>query len=276
MVDTIPVERAFDKMGADVVVRKITNRRWGRQLIRPSIDIREVEGKETFILDVPENLSDRVSVSVIDNQPKLRHLLLQIRTEGEIVGRAEVEKYLCGHDERHWFVSAVQAKNVKDAFDVLKPQDVHAHEKRIGVKRAHKNKHHNGAFTRQGEWFFVPAPDFNPGKNPIIHRNEPISRGRGSKPHICEELIRFGGETVYISSSYPNGITESQFNKLRMEARLRGQTTTNENWQRRVADATVYVRGKVRHPDHKTVELKGWHRVQINGELVSANVRFLD
>ncbi len=275
MVDTIPVERAFDKMGADVVVRKITNRRWGRQLIRPSIDIREVEGKETFILDVPEDLSDRVSVSVIDNQPKLRHLLLQIRTEGEIAGRAEVEKYLCGHDERHWFVSAVQAKNVKDAFDALKPKDVHAHEKRIGVKRARKNKHHNEAFTRQGEWFFVPAPDFNPGKNAIIHKNEPISRGRGSKPHMCEELIRFGGERVYVSSSRPNGITESEFNKMRREAVARGERQT-ENWQLRVADATVYVRGKVRHPDHKTVDLKVWHRVQINGEIVSANVRFLD
>jgi len=262
-------------MGADVVVRKITNRRWGRQLIRPSIDIREVEGKETFILDVPEDLSDRVSVSVIDNQPKLRHLLLQIRTEGEIAGRAEVEKYLCGHDERHWFVSAVQAKNVKDAFDALKPKDVHAHEKRIGVKRARKNKHHNEAFTRQGEWFFVPAPDFNPGKNAIIHKNEPISRGRGSKPHMCEELIRFGGERVYVSSSRPNGITESEFNKMRREAVARGERQT-ENWQLRVADATVYVRGKVRHPDHKTVDLKVWHRVQINGEIVSANVRFLD
>lgn len=276
MIDTIPVERAFDKMGANVIVREDKPQRFRRQLIRPTIDVREVEGKETFILDVPEDLSDRVSVSVIDNQPKLRHLLLQVRTEGEIKGQAEVEKFLCGHDERHWFVSAVQARNVKDAFDVLKPKDVHAHEKRIGVKRARKNKHHNEAFTRQGEWFFVPAPDFDPGKNAIIHKHEPISRGRGSKPHICEELIRFGGEIVYISSSYPNGITQSQFDKLRMEARLHGQTSIDDNWQRRVADATVYVRGKVRHPDHKTVELKGWHRVQINGELVSANVRFLD
>ncbi len=274
MVDTIPVERAFTKMGADVIVREEKPQRFRRQLIRPTIDIREVEGKETFILDVPEDLSDRVSVSVIDNQPKIRHLLLQIRTEGEIRGQAEVEKYLCGHDERHWFVSAVQAKNVKDAFDALKPKAVHAHEKRIGVKRARKNKHHNEAFTRQGEWFFVPAPDFDPGKNAIIHKNEPISRGRGSKPHICEELVRRGGQAVWVSARFPNGLTEEQYKAWMKSASPMDRQTYR--FQPRVADAEVYVRGKVRHPDHKTVEFKTWHRVQINGEIVSANVRFLD
>jgi hypothetical protein len=34
----------------------------------------------------------------------------------------------------------------------------------------------------------------------VIHRNEPLSRGAGSKPHVCEEMMRRGGETVMVSS----------------------------------------------------------------------------
>lgn len=275
MVDTIPVERAFDKMGANVIVREDKPQRFRRQLIRPTIDVREVEGKETFILDVPEDLSDRVSISVIDNQPKIRHLLLLVRTEGEIKGQAEVEKYLCGHDERHWFVSAVNGKNVMDALTNLKPASVQSIEKRVGVKRARKNKHHNEAWTRQGEWFFIPAPDFDPHAEKTTYcRNEPITRGRGSKPHMCEELARRGGQVVYVDGSHPNGMTESEyqaFMKTIPEERKRFL-----NFRTMVADAEVYVRGKIRHPDHKTVDLKIWHRVQLNGEIVSSAVRFLD
>ena len=41
----------------------------------------------------------------------------------------------------------------------------------------------------------------------------------------------------------------------------------------------VYVRGRVRHPDHKTVMLDGWHEVLSNTENLShamRNVAFLD
>ena len=40
-------------------------------------------------------------------------------------------------------------------------------------------------------------------------------------------------------------------------------------------DAAVYVRGEVRHPDHKTVYLEGWHRVFMNTENRSMAMRFL-
>jgi hypothetical protein len=44
-------------------------------------------------------------------------------------------------------------------------------------------------------------------------------------------------------------------------------------------DAFVYVRGRIRHPDHRTVVLHGWHRVVMNTESQSKamrNVAFLD
>jgi hypothetical protein len=42
---------------------------------------------------------------------------------------------------------------------------------------------------------------------------------------------------------------------------------------------TVYVRGRVRHVDHKTVVLDGWHQVLSNTENLSyamRNIAFLD
>jgi hypothetical protein len=40
-------------------------------------------------------------------------------------------------------------------------------------------------------------------------------------------------------------------------------------------DASVYVRGKMSHPDHETVTLNGWHRVLMNTESRSKAMRFL-
>jgi hypothetical protein len=44
-------------------------------------------------------------------------------------------------------------------------------------------------------------------------------------------------------------------------------------------DAVVYARGRVRHADHRTITLHGWHRVLMNTEGQSRamrNVAFLD
>jgi hypothetical protein len=44
-------------------------------------------------------------------------------------------------------------------------------------------------------------------------------------------------------------------------------------------NAGVYVRGRVRHADHATIELVGWHRVVMNTEgqaRAMRNVAFLD
>ena len=127
---------------------------------------------------------------------------------------------------------------------------------------------------RQGEWFFVPAPEAHENAR-VIYRNEPLSRGGGSKPHICEELMRRSGVAVMVSSAYPNGVTEPDYNRL---------VDTNPkvrrmSWRRMVRDAQVYARGHIRHRDHKTIHLDGWHRVYMNRERFAKHARqiaFLD
>jgi hypothetical protein len=50
------------------------------------------------------------------------------------------------------------------------------------------------------------------------------------------------------------------------------------SWQWMDRDVTV-MRGSVRHPNHKTVHLDGWHRVHMNRDRFAARARqiaFLD
>jgi len=51
------------------------------------------------------------------------------------------------------------------------------------------------------------------------------------------------------------------------------------DWRQMMRDPTVYVRGRVWHPDHKTVALDGWHRVFMNTEAQAPGAKavvFLD
>jgi hypothetical protein len=44
-------------------------------------------------------------------------------------------------------------------------------------------------------------------------------------------------------------------------------------------DPTAYARGKISHPDHATIRLPDWHRIEMNTENRSramAHVAFLD
>jgi hypothetical protein len=127
---------------------------------------------------------------------------------------------------------------------------------------------------RQGEWFFVPAPEMNE-KAQVIHRNEPLSRGGGSKPHICEELMRHSGVSVMVSSYHLTGITESEYNRLIKAdpAARRDPDARRLSWHRLIRDAQAYARGDVRHPDHKTIHLDGWHRVYMNRERFAKHAR---
>lgn len=180
-------------------------------------------------------------------------------------------KFLCGHDERHWFVAAVPeraaAANVNSAFEALRPTAVRQELDRKRVKRKNRNRRRNDAFLRQGEWFFVPAGERN-FQALLVLRNEPLRRG-GGKPHICEELVRIGGELVYVSAQHPNGVTEANYRKLI----IRKPKLRNLQWVTQRRNPGVFVRGKVRHADHKTIVLDGWHEVLMNTETQSAAMR---
>jgi hypothetical protein len=85
------------------------------------------------------------------------------------------------------FAAAVPGDGVRDVLTALanlRPKEIEGREA-----------------IRQGEWFFVPKIGVN-DKDAVILRNEPLSRGGGSKPHICTQMMRRGGETVMVCSRY--------------------------------------------------------------------------
>lgn len=255
------IERHFAKIGARAKVHPETRRNRTNGV---TIDIGH-DGEGEFF-DIAMARTSRADVRVVDAQPRIRHLLLMSdQDDGK-------HKFLCGHDERHWFVAAVPERasvsNVKTAFEALKPVGVRQREGQLKVKPRKRNRRRNEAFIRQGEWFFVPVPDWMRVDEKLIFRNEPIARG-GGKPHMCEELVRQGGELVYVSPKHPQGLTELQYRRLiNRQPKLR-----NLQWVAQRRNPLVFVRGKVRHSDHKTIVLSGWHQVLMNTETQSVAMR---
>jgi hypothetical protein len=232
------------------------------------LDIRRDKQGEYFeIRTAPGSEQELVVLNV---QPREKHLLLLSRQFGEQGQFLAKQKFLCGHDERHWFVAAIPenepVSTVAAAKIALKPEEVRAREGLLGISRSASFRRRNSAFIRQGEWFFVPtALQADPL---LVLKNEPLSRGNGGKPHWAEECYRSGGDTVYVSAKYPTGLTAEEYKKLPASER-----STGFNIMKR--DAAVYVRGKMSHPDHETVTLNGWHRVLMNTENRSSAMRFL-
>jgi hypothetical protein len=255
----------FGRIGARLQVTEVAM----RSQRGPGIDIRADNIGEYFDIRVPAN--DRVDYDVVDLQPKLRHLLLLARrADGK-------EKYLCGHDERHWFVCAVPERrgvaSVVAAMEALQPAEVRMLATRT-LRPKDRLRRHIEVFIRQGEWFFVPDENIVVNER-FVHTNEPISRGNGSKPHMCQFLYRHGGEAVMVCSRHPRGVTIQQYHKI-----LQTQPKAAQwDWRSMQRNAAVYVRGRISHPDHKTVVLDSWHRVLMNTEHEAPgrhNVVFLD
>jgi hypothetical protein len=237
--------RHFSRMGARILLQEFRP----PLQVKIRIDVSRDRSGEFFHVACEEG----VVPEVLDVQPSTHHLVLMVRDRGSR------NKFLLGRDERHWFAAAVPGDNVRDvrtAIASLRPTEIEG-QKAI----------------RQGEWFFVPAMDV-PEKGAVIHRNEPLSRGAGSKPHICQQMMRSGGETVMVSLKNPEAITLGEFQTL-----LEANPNEHHHWRRMTRDAEVYVRGEVRHRDHKTIDLEGWHRVYMNRERFAKHapqIAFLD
>jgi hypothetical protein len=169
-------------------------------------------------------------------------------------------KFLCGHDERHWFVAAVPeaargVSGVAAAKAALQPPAVRELVERTRPKDPFRRR--NAAYVRQGEWFFVPAAIDPPDS--LVLRDEPLSRGRG-RAHVMQFAYRRGGHVVYVNERHPTGISEARYERLTPDQRRSG------SWRRMVRDPEVYAKGAVRHPDHATIHLGDWHRVLMNTE----------
>ena len=266
-MDTILLSKKFEEIGARVQLRPTINHRFRRELA--GIDIRTDNKGEYF--DVRLAADDQVDYEVIDVRSDMRHLLLMARRDS---GK---QKFLCGHDERHWFVCAVPGESVSsvvNAMEALQPRIVRG-AVRNRVKRVKDRlRRRNKAFVRQGEWFFVPVESLTVDPRLII-KNERLSRGGGSKSHMCQYLYRTGGRIVWICQRYPQGVTEEAYQGL-LKAFSKAK---NWGWRQMTRDPEVYVRGRVWHPDHKTVVLNDWHRVVMNTEREApgaTHVVFLD
>jgi hypothetical protein len=255
------LERRFAAVGARV---KVAEGPWRGE---PRIDVRTDARGEYF--DIRFAVGEGgVELEVVDVQPRDRHLLLLART-GE-----EKSKFLCGHDERHWFVAAVPeaargVSGVATAKAALQPQAVRALVERTRPKEPFRRR--NAAYVRQGEWFFVPAAGLDPA-DAFVLRDERLSRGRG-KAHVMQYAHRRGGATVYVNRRHPAGISETRYARLTPDQRRSGA------WMRMVRDPELYAKGTVRHPDHATIHLAGWHRVLMNteqGARAMRHVAFID
>lgn len=273
-MDASLLRMKFAMLGARAKVRPLVQNRWPQTPGPVVIDIGHDRQGEYF--DIQSHAD--ADVVVLDVQPKDRHLLLMVRQPAQRHGQsAAKDKFLCGHDERHWFVAGVpevaSVSTVVTAKEALKPDLVRTLERGKKGSRQSRLRRKTSTFVRQGEWFFIPAMDVQADAK-LVRRNEPIRRGRG-KPHLCEFLYRVGGTTVYVCNQHPNGLTDAEYRGLLK----RISAAAKWNWRTMQRNPVVFVRGKVSHPDHATIHLGGWHRVEMNTENRSramASVAFLD
>ncbi|MFO0594437.1 MAG: hypothetical protein U0228_04015 [Myxococcaceae bacterium] len=143
--------------------------------------------------------------------------------------------FLAGMDEQHLFIAMLPAPatTVWSAHVLLRPEAVRNAER--------------GAFektVRQGEWFFVSLAPRElaeveaaaKGSLSKVRRDIGIAQAagifRGGRPHVADEVLVLQAVS---------GVGAA-------------------------ANTRVYVRGRVRHPDHATVELRPWRRAIVNTE----------
>lgn len=268
-MDTLLLNTKFERIGARLkIIQRPTRRMRASGLV--SLDIGTDRLGEFFEIS-PQAGADP-EVEVLDVQPSDRHLLLLVRE-----GQAK-NKYLCGHDERHWFVAGIPETapvgTVRQAKQALQPKEVQLAVARNSVSGKARNRRKNAAFLRQGEWFFLPVENLVVDEA-VLLRNEPLRRGNGGKPHWVDFCYRTGGEVVYVCNRHPNGVTESVYRTILS----RNSQAKNWGWRAMRRNPGVFVHGRVRHADHATITLHGWHRVLMNTEGESSamrNVAFLD
>ncbi len=267
------IRRHFARIGTEIQIEAVQEPRARRRLpdVDYSIDVTGNNRNENFLLLVREEAIRNYQFLAVDIRPADRHLLLMSRR----LDTNEKRKFLCGHDERHWFVAGIPKEssvaNVAQAMEALKPLDAQFSQRKARVKRKSWNRRHNAGFIRQGEWFFIPYPEFSPSKHGVILKNEPLRRG-GGKAHMVQEIYRTGGQTVYVCQQHPNGLRTFEYEKL-----LRSRPEARKwYWHVMALNPTVYARGTVRHADHQTIVLPFWHQVRLSNEGNDGAVAFLD
>jgi len=267
------LQKSFERIGAKVNITKAVDERVRQRLVRQTVPVRlnitTKRGEEIFEVSIREETLPDLELSVIEVRPQDKHLLLLAR---HLDGNGDAiikDHFLCGRDERHLFVASVDGvSTVAAAKASLKPNEIL--HKEVGLNEEKRNRRKTKAFRRQGEWFFIPTSLVVPAN--LIRSQEPLVRGTGSKAHIAQYAYRTQGETVMVCSRFPQGLTEPQYKALID----RDRKAKHLNWRQMVRNAGVFAKGTVRHADHATIVLDGWHRVLMNTEARTEAVAFLD
>jgi len=261
-MNTHNLSKAFASIGTRVCIDRVRNARSPL-----GISVSKDKKGEYFSIRVDQTYTHiPFCIHIAETNKKLKQMVIAISyTIGEFKALFTTQHFLIGKDECHLFVAGLNnGISVKKAFTELRPGSISATLSATGVKEKNWYKRKNKTFIRQGEWFFIPAA-LPPISMPVVHKKEPISRNAG-KPHIVDELMRVGGEVVYVKNSQV--ITKETYEHLSHRDRLRTR--------QRVRGARVFVRGYVRHPDHKTIFLDGWHEVHLNREVSLQGNEFVD
>jgi len=251
------LEKHVESIGARVKFRSLGRGRQERDLPSTAVRIDVLSDKRGEYFDIAQG-TGAPKFEVLQIKPKEQHLLLYSR---------DGQRFLLGFDERHWFAAGIKdsVSTIRDAKFSLLPTPISEQVRGLSSRKIDNRK--NDVFKRQGEWFFVPTDREVPDN--LILKDEPLQRAVGSKPHICQELYREGGELVYLR--YGHIYTEDEWQE-------RAKTDPNfaAAYRTMMRNPDVYVRGYVRHSDHATIHLLGWHRVYINEEFMTASVAYLD
>ena len=154
-----------------------------------AIDIQRDRSGEFFQFRRHERVRDSVDLTVLQTDSRDRHLLLLVWGDAE-----KKERFLCGHDEREWFVAAVPgtASTISQAKDALQPRIVRDALRSRNVPSRQRHWRKNGAFRRQGEWFFVPVSAWTRGpiNEKFILRNERFAVARASRTWWRNSIAR--------------------------------------------------------------------------------------
>src|SRR5271170_1347949 len=119
-MDTQHLQEKFERMGARLKIGSLAP--WSR---RGDISINILKDRKGEYFELTTDPSRKFRIDALDVRPKDRHLLLMVAAQRDnahpVTG--EKQKFLCGHDERSWFVAAVpgaSVSNVITAMEALK------------------------------------------------------------------------------------------------------------------------------------------------------------
>ena len=170
----------------------------------------------------------------------------QIMAEVERKTTPETRYFLCGVDERdHPFIAQLPkaATNISMAHELLKPAEIRGlpvkgHGKNLKMKARNKK-----TVTRQGEWFLIPlnvkdlaVVEAYAAKHRVVSNSRLGGRWGRGKPHTADEQLLVPAKILGLKGDNP----------------------------------TLYMKGKLKHVEHATLDFPNWVKVIRNAEVGGA------